>query len=220
MKTIEVTIELLEEMLGTANADAKIHEDYIASKAPDAKSREEEVAALGADAVVEKSKTIFPKEDGKPFVYSYQVRGFFKAAAGFLQRCKGEKFAAHTNKIKAYKKVIDGCIFVEPRKIMIEMPEGTEIGDCQRPLRAQTAQGERVALANSESVPEGSRMTFTIEIDNEAYTDAVLEWLAHGSKNGLGQWRNSGKGRFKIVDIKEIKDAESEVDRIKKMLKG
>lgn len=64
MKTIEVTIELLEEMLGTANADAKIHEDYIASKAPDAKSREEEVAALGADAVVEKSKTIFPKEDG------------------------------------------------------------------------------------------------------------------------------------------------------------
>ena len=69
MKTIEVTIELLEEMLGTANADAKIHEDYIASKAPDAKSREEEVAALGADAVVEKSKTIFPKEDGKPFVY-------------------------------------------------------------------------------------------------------------------------------------------------------
>ena len=220
MKTIEVTIELMEEMLGTANADAKIHEDYIASKAPDAKSREEEVAALGTDAVVEKSKTIFPKEDGKPFVYSYQIRGFFKAAAGFLQRCKGEKFAAHTNKIKAYKKVIDGCIFVEPRKIMIEMPEGAEIGDCQRPLRAQTAQGERVALANSESVPEGSRMTFTIEIDNEAYTDAVLEWLAHGSKNGLGQWRNSGKGRFKIVDIKEIKDTESEVDRIKKMLKG
>ena len=172
------------------------------------------------EAVIEKGKTIFPKEDGKPFVYSYQIRGFFKAAAGFLQRCKGEKFAAHTNKIKAYKKVIDGCIFVEPRKIMIEMPEGAEIGDCQRPLRAQTAQGERVALANSESVPEGSRMTFTIEIDNEAYTDAVLEWLAHGSKNGLGQWRNSGKGRFKIVDIKEIKDAESEVDRIKKMLKG
>ena len=220
MKTIEVTIELMEEMLGTANADAKIHEDYIASKAPDAKSREEEVAALGTDAVVEKSKTIFPKEDGKPFVYSYQIRGFFKAAAGFLQRCKGEKFAAHTNKIKAYKKVIDGCIFVEPRKIMIEMPEGAEIGDCQRPLRAQTAQGERVALANSESVPEGSRMTFTIEIDNEAYTDAVLEWLAHGSKNGLGQWRNSGKGRFRIVDIKETKDTESEVDRIKKMLKG
>lgn len=220
MKKLQVTIELIEEMLGTANSDPKIHEEFIASKAPDAASREEEVEALGVEAVVEKGKTIFPKEDGKPFIYSYQIRGFFKAAAGFLQRCKGEKFAAHTNKIKAYKKVIDGCIFVEPRKIMIEMPEGAEIGDCQRPLRAQTAQGERVALANSESVPEGSRMTFTIEIDNEAYTDAVLEWLAHGSKNGLGQWRNSGKGRFKIVDIKEIKDAESEVDRIKKMLKG
>lgn len=50
--------------------------------------------ALEIEAGAEKGKTIFPKEDGKPFVYSYQIRRFFKAAAGFLQRCKGEKFAA------------------------------------------------------------------------------------------------------------------------------
>ena len=220
MKKLQVTIELIEEMLGTANSDPKIHEDFIASKAPDAMSREEEVEALGTDAVVEKSKTVFPKVDGKPFVYDYQIRGFFKAAAGFLQRCKGEKFAAHTNKIKAYKKVIDGCIFVEPRKILIEMPEGAQIGNCQRPLRAQTAQGERVALANSESVPAGSRLTFVVEIESDQYVDAVLEWLAYGSRNGLGQWRNSGKGRYKVLDIKEVKETESELDRIKKMLKG
>ena len=196
MKKLQVTIELIEEMLGTANSDPKIHEEFIASKAPDAASREEEVEALGVEAVVEKGKTIFPKEDGKPFVYSYQIRGFFKAAAGFLQRCKGEKFAAHTNKIKAYKKVIDGCIFVEPRKIMIEMPEGAEIGDCQRPLRAQTAQGERVALANSETVPAGSKLTFTIIILSDAYEAAVREWLDYGRYHGLGQWRGSGKGAF------------------------
>lgn len=196
MKKLQVTIELIEEMLGTANSDPKIHEEFIASKAPDAASREEEVEALGVEAVVEKGKTIFPKEDGKPFVYSYQIRGFFKAAAGFLQRCKGEKFAAHTNKIKAYKKVIDGCIFVEPRKIMIEMPEGAEIGDCQRPLRAQTAQGERVALANSETVPAGSKLTFTIIILSDTYEAAVREWLDYGRYHGLGQWRGSGKGAF------------------------
>lgn len=196
MKKLQVTIELIEEMLGTANSDPKIHEEFIASKAPDAASREEEVEALGVEAVVEKGKTIFPKEDGKPFVYSYQIRGFFKAAAGFLQRCKGEKFAAHTNKIKAYKKAIDGCIFVEPRKIMIEMPEGAEIGDCQRPLRAQTAQGERVALANSETVPAGSKLTFTIIILSDTYEAAVREWLDYGRYHGLGQWRGSGKGAF------------------------
>lgn len=218
MKKLQVTIELIEEMLGTANSDPKIHEDFIASKAPDAMSREEEVEALGADAVVEKSKTVFPKVDNKPFVYDYQIRGFFKAAAGFLQRCKGEKFAAHTNKIKAYKKVIDGCIFVYPRKIMIQMPDNTEIGNCQRPLRAQTAQGERVALANSETVPAGSRLTFTVKVNSDAYYDAVLEWLAYGEDHGLGQWRGGGKGKFTVVAIEELKEKDSALDRIKKML--
>jgi hypothetical protein len=56
MKKISVTIELLDELLGTCSSDPKIHEDFIASKAPDAMSREEEVAALGADKVVEKGE--------------------------------------------------------------------------------------------------------------------------------------------------------------------
>ena len=40
MKKISVTIELLDELLGTCSSDPKIHEDFIASKAPDAMSRE------------------------------------------------------------------------------------------------------------------------------------------------------------------------------------
>lgn len=219
MKKLQVTIELLYELLGTCNSDPAIHEKFIASKAPDAPSREEEVAALGVDEVVEKGKTVFPKEDGKPFLFNYQIRGFFKAAAAALQRCKGEDFSKATCKIKAYKKVIDGCIFVEPRKIFIQMPEGGEMGDCQRPLRAQTAQGERVALADSESVPAGSRLTFVIDIRNDAYEAAVLEWLAYGRFNGLGQWRNSGKGSFRVVEMEELPDTDNELDCLKKMLK-
>ena len=53
MKKLQVTIELIEEMLGTANSDPKIHEEFIASKAPDAASREDEVEALGVEAAVE-----------------------------------------------------------------------------------------------------------------------------------------------------------------------
>ena len=41
MKKISVTIELLDELLGTCSSDPKIHEDFIASKAPDAMSRDE-----------------------------------------------------------------------------------------------------------------------------------------------------------------------------------
>ena len=39
MKKIKVKLTFTEEILGTANATATIHDEYIASKAPDAKSR-------------------------------------------------------------------------------------------------------------------------------------------------------------------------------------
>lgn len=51
MKKIKVKLTFTEEILGTANATATIHDEYIASKAPDAKSREEEIAALGVAEV-------------------------------------------------------------------------------------------------------------------------------------------------------------------------
>ena len=79
MKEIRVRATFLEPMLGTASANKELHAEFIASKAPDAMSREEEVAALGVEAVEEKAMTIFPKlEDGTPFIYDYQIKGFNK----------------------------------------------------------------------------------------------------------------------------------------------
>lgn len=195
MKNIKIRLTFTEECLGTANPDAKIHEDYIASKAPDAKSKEEEVAAIGVEAAIENGKTVFSKDNGHVFLWDYQIRGFFKEACGNLQRCKGEEFSKNSCKIKAYKKVIDGCIFVNPRKIKIDT-QGSPLGDCQRPLRGATAQGERIALANSETVPAGSVIEFCIESLSDAYAPAIMEWLDYGRYKGIGQWRNSGKGRF------------------------
>lgn len=31
---------------------------------------------------------------------------------------------------------------------------------------------------------------------DDAHEKAVLEWLEYGQLRGIGQWRNSGKGRF------------------------
>ena len=78
---------------------------------------------------------------------------------------------------------------------MIDM-HGGEMGTCQRPLRASTAQGERIALANSETIPAGSSIEFKVICLSDSYKKAVIEWLDYGSFKGLGQWRNSGKGRF------------------------
>ena len=196
MKEMKVRITLLEDILGTANSDPHVHSDYIASKAPDAKTKKEEIEAIGVSEVIEKKKTVFPRNsDGQPILWDYQIKGFFKDACGMLRRVSGTKSQA----MKAYKKIIDGLIFINERQIPIEF-DG-EIGSCQRPLRAQTPQGERVALANSESISAGATMDFTIRCLSDSDMNAVKEWLDYGSLRGLGQWRNSSKGRFSWEEV-------------------
>ena len=87
------------------------------------------------------------------------------------------------------------------RYITVRMPAGGKIGDCQRSLRAQTMQGDRVALANSETVPKGSKLTFIICMTDKAYKPLIKEWLDYGRLRGLGQWRNSGKGAFTWKEV-------------------
>ena len=190
---IPVRVTLLDEALGMMPASKEDYRDFIAAKAPDAPTTEEEVAAYGVDEVADAGMTRFPRNaDGEPIMLDYQVKGFFKDSCGLLRRAKGTK----SSKVAAYKKVIDGTIFVEPREIALKLPEGRECGICERPLRAQTAQGERVALASSETVPAGTQIDFDVLLLNATDEGLVREWLDYGCLHGLLQWRNSGKGRF------------------------
>lgn len=198
MKEIKVKITFIEEVLGTSSNNPEIHDEFIASKAPDAMSRAEEVEVLGVGEVVEKSMTVFPRtEDKKPFIWDYQLKGFFKDACGVLKKVSDTK----SSKIKAFKKEIDGLIFVFDRKIPIQ--NYGRIGECQRPLRAQTMQGERIALAHSETVPAGSFIICTIRCLKDDLMPAVREWLDYGELRGFGQWRNSGKGRFTWEEVND-----------------
>ena len=198
MKKIHVKVTYTEELLGTANADPEVHERWIASNAPDVLSTKEEIAAIGVDEFEERAVTIFPRnEQGEPCTYDYQWRGFFKEACGMLRRGTGYKSA----KLKAYKKEIDGLVFVEPRMIPLVLPHGGEVGRCQRPLRAQTMQGDRVALANSETVPAGTVQEFDVILLKDDLEPMVLEWLDYGKYHGTGQWRNSGKGKFEYTAV-------------------
>lgn len=204
MKKLTVEIETIEPMLGMSPAKENIYRDFIGSKAPDAASMEEEVAALGADAVADKGMTVWPKdENGNPFLWDYQIKGFMKDQCQMLARATGtdpetgkrRKGGNESSKLTNYKKIIDGLIFVFPRRIKIEF-NNDELGVCERPLRAQTMQGERVALASSEEIPAGAKLTFDVLCLNDEHLKAVREWLDYGFLRGLGQWRNSGKGRF------------------------
>ena len=199
MKTIEAKLTFTEEVLGTSPNDEDIYRNFIGSKAPDATTIEEEVEALGADAVADKGMTVFARdEDGNPCLYDYHVKGHFKDACSMLKKATGSL----SKDIKAHKKMIDGLVFVNPRLIPLEIPEGKTMGVCQRPLRAQTAQGERVALAMSESVPAGTTCTIEITCLTDDDVKYVREWLDYGHFRGIGQWRNSGCGRYTWEEIR------------------
>ena len=190
---MNVRVMFTEPLLGSQPGDPEIYSTYIGSKSPDASaSLEEEIAALGKDAIEDRTKTVFPRtEDGEPFIYDYQWKGFMKDNCGALRAVPGTKSSG----LKAYKKAIDGRIYVAPRRVMFDGIKGG-ISDCQRALRASTPQGERVALANSEEIPAGTTMRFKVIAFVQSDLDLAREWLNFGRFRGLGQWRNSGRGRF------------------------
>lgn len=206
-KEIKVRVTFIEELLGTSPANEELYKDFIASNAPDAPSRKEEIEAHGVKEVAEKTMTVFPRltaeeceamgfdaADEVPFTWDYQWKGFFKDACGMLRRASGTR----SKKFTAYKKQIDGLVFIDQRKVPLVLPEVGMIGECQRPLRADTAQGPRVALAYSETVPAGTTQEFTIQLLNKDLEPLVREWLDYGELHGHGQWRSSGKGRFTV----------------------
>lgn len=189
--TMKVKVTFTEGILGMMPAKKDILSEYIASKAPDAATRAEEVEALGAEEVERKEMTIFPRdEQGRPFLYNYQIKGAFKDICGMLRNADGTK----SKELKAYKKNIDGLIFIKDRQNVIKYTG--EIETCQRPLRASTPQGERIALASSEEIPAGATMEFEVQLLKDSLKDLVIEWLDYGKLRGFGQWRNSGKGTF------------------------
>ena len=198
--SMKVRIHFFEEILGTASNNPDIHSEFIASKAPDAKSMAEEISSVGTEEVIEKSMTVFPRNsEGQPFLYDYQIKGFFKDSTGVLRKVTGSK----ASKVKAYKKEIDGLLFVFPRQIPLNL--SAPIGTCERPLRAQTAMGERIALSNSETAPAGTYIDIEIGCLTKDMMELAKECLDYGKYRGIGQWRNSGKGRFTYEVLESLR---------------
>ena len=191
-------------LLGSQPASQNLHEDYIMSKAPKEKDVSDEIDIIKLE---EKGLTVFARDasdEEEPLaLIDYQIKGFFKEVIYSLKSDLG---------ITAAKKKCDNYLFVEPRFIPI-MRDGEVLVDedeyCQRPLRAQTMQGERVTIASSEAVQTPWQIEFEVElIHNESTTkskpitwDAVYTALDYGRRKGLGQFRNGGYGKFRWEEI-------------------
>ena len=196
MQKLKFRLTLTSEMLGTKAANKDLFADYIASKAPDDDKRREELETAAHKE--EAGTTVFHRaSDGTPIIWNYQMAGMFKEACGSLRQSDD----AQSKELKAYKTKIDGLVFVSPRQLRLSLPPGTQVGICERPLRADTAQGPRVALARSETVPEGTTLEFEVTVLKKELIPLIREWLEYGSLRGLGQWRNSGRGTFTFEEL-------------------
>lgn len=188
METYHIVLTFTEPLLGTVPLNREVYADYIASKINGAAALDE-VETI--EEATEKGTTGFHRLNGSAAIYDYAVKGMFKDAASMLRRVPGTASA----KLTAYKKIIDGLVFVTPR--LIPLVVAGELGILERPLRAQTAQGERVSLARSEMAGQGSILAFNVAVLGKDVTgDTLREWLDYGALRGMGQWRNGSFGRF------------------------
>ena len=204
-ETLTVEIELIEEMLGTMPGNPEIYEEYIQTRNPNGIAPDETAAHPNGgqdndennkdndneEDILEKKSTIFARREDQPIIWDYHVKGFLKATAEALRRVPGSP----EKKLTAYRRRIDTLIFVQPRQIVLQCDPNL-MGWCERPLRVVTAKGERIALARSETVPTGTKLQARFECLDQELMPFVRRWLNYGERSGLGQWRNSGKGRF------------------------
>lgn len=223
MKTIRVKCTFTDEMLATMPGNESLYSDYIASKAfegletdkakKEAKKNTDEekeiLHEMNVEEELEKATTYFFKDEkGEPFIWNYMIKGFLKSACGALRKVSGTK----SSKVKAFKKEIDQLFFVFPdakkkTERGIKIHDYGEIKMLERSLRASTPQGERVALARSETVPAGSWIEFDIVMLRDEDEDWLMEMLDYGEFMGLGQWRSGSKGSFVYEIIEDKKKA-------------
>lgn len=192
MDTYLITVTFREPLLGAVPKNENIYAAHIASKAPhmDDDLLEEELESI--EDLEEKGWTGFHTDDDGPFLFDYVVKGYLKEACGMLRRASGTR----SSNVRAYKKIIDGLVFVGERKIHLEIPDGEELFELERSLRASTPQGERVALARSDAAPAGTSMTFSLKVLGQVNEPLLKEWFDYGELRGFGQWRNATYGAF------------------------
>lgn len=196
-----------DAILGSAPGNSEVYSAYIASKAPKEKLADAEVEAdMLPEDKMENKMTVFLRDGhGHLCIKSYIIEGFFKAALNTLKEQLG---------IKSVRSKVDNLVFAYPTYIPFRSGDDYYTKEdfvCERPLRAQTMQGERVALAASEALDAGWELYIAIKILDNTGTKSskeidftVLETaLDYGELKGLGQWRNAGNGRFKWQEISE-----------------
>jgi len=112
---LKVELEFIEPLLGTLPGDEKLAEEYVQSKHPEGVQKDEQDSL--SDEMKKFSSYFARDSKGKPILWDYQIKGFFKDACSMMRR------VAQVDELKAHKKIIDGLIFVTPRQIELKLSD-------------------------------------------------------------------------------------------------
>lgn len=219
MLRYDVVMELMEPMLGTVAKSKEIYSKFIESKAaervdlPDAPLRPASELETVVDELESTGWTGFHTSPSGLIVYDYFVKGFLKNAGNVLKEdlgafCKKKAEGGFAN----LKSHLNNYVFIMPRMVAITDADGKQLtqpdGVLERPLRAQTAQGPRVALAKSDYVSAWRRLAFQVVMAPghpfKSEEELLTRLLSYAELQGFGQWRNGGYGRAKVVSFKFV----------------
>lgn len=162
--------------------------------------------ALSDEMLAGRGKTVFYRENDRPFAWDYQVKGMIKEQVESLRNTDSNMYYAE-NLPWNYKGCITSMLHVGPEKLFFTMPPGGKIGDCPRSLRAQPYNRPAiVTLTDSETMPVDTTLDVEVTLLDGKLEPVLFECLNMGEYLGFGQWRGAGKGRFnyQILGFKRL----------------
>ena len=196
----KVDLEFTELLLGACQKSESLYRDFIASKSPIPEDAEEaELPDLQTSE--ERGWTTFLRDEKGPYLRHHVIKGTFKDSIQMLNR--DSQSECKKPNLKAFKKIVDGCVFVEPDKLHLQLPKGGVEGVFERPLRVADKSGERVTLVRSDTCPNGTKCSFTLRVMGDAITEVqIKEVLEYWGYRGISQFRNAGYGKC-VAKIKK-----------------
>jgi hypothetical protein len=190
-------------LLGSQPGDPDIRRRYLMDKA-----REAGVAGVAVNEnndlpenYDQKGLTVFMRDkeyEGALYLAGYAVKGMIKEALTALKSQVG---------LTQPRSKVDNLFFMKERKLHI-LRDGRRIygpdSINERPLRAETMQGPRTALAASEQIDDPWALEFEVTLmpGEKTKRSEALSWehietaLEYGRYKGLGQWRNAAYGCY------------------------
>lgn len=161
---------------------------------------------------------------GRLFTFDYTIRGFLKESANALRQIEAHDIRGVKSKIDQFVFVFPRRIYFERPSERWHKAGPVAMGGCgwvgwydsnngmcchyvhepdgclERPLRAETAMGPRVALARSDYLDPGTLLRFDLKVLlPKVFTEEFLALcFERGLLLGWGQWRTGGYGRFEF----------------------